>query len=311
MSEQELYRIGTVSKLSGVSPECLRAWERRYQLKPAQKNGKTRFYSHQQVQDLKRFKSLIEQGHPISSLAHLSSTQLNARITSESYKSSALESVNTHIGALPLLGLIGTNLLMLEQDSVKSDRIEVTQRWHSAAEYLNSRPSELNNLSAVALSAPNLNLQEIGEIRARAPEIKLLVVYQYARPERITELEHAGIPVLEWPTSWENLVASCLRPGDSHSTSSKSSPRRYNDSQLLSIASSAKQKGVEAPRHLVTLINSLNAYEQYTLEQVSDSPENAPLNSRICEDVSFARAQLERSLGDLAVHCELAVPDCY
>ncbi|NJN52146.1 MAG: MerR family transcriptional regulator [Gammaproteobacteria bacterium] len=74
----DLYRIGTVAKLTGVSVECLRAWERRHGIAPAERSGRTRFYSHAQLERLRKIKALIDAGHPISSLAELSNAQLNA-----------------------------------------------------------------------------------------------------------------------------------------------------------------------------------------------------------------------------------------
>ena len=77
---QNLYRIGTVSSLTGISVERLRAWERRYDLSPAHKSGKTRYYSRAQLERLRLVKHLIDLGQPISSLATLSTDQLKSRI---------------------------------------------------------------------------------------------------------------------------------------------------------------------------------------------------------------------------------------
>jgi MerR family transcriptional regulator, light-induced transcriptional regulator len=52
MSDPGLLRIGELSRRSGVSPELLRAWERRYQLlRPARSQGGLRLYS---LDDLER-----------------------------------------------------------------------------------------------------------------------------------------------------------------------------------------------------------------------------------------------------------------
>ena len=47
MSDDGVLRIGELSKRSGVSPELLRAWERRYGLLlPTRSAGGLRLYSH-------------------------------------------------------------------------------------------------------------------------------------------------------------------------------------------------------------------------------------------------------------------------
>lgn len=56
MSEHGLLRIGELSRRSGVSPELLRAWERRYGLiRPTRSPGGLRLYSHD---DLARVESM-------------------------------------------------------------------------------------------------------------------------------------------------------------------------------------------------------------------------------------------------------------
>ena len=109
LSETELYRIGTVAKLTGISVECLRAWERRHGLAPAEREGRTRYYSRTQLKRLEKIKALTEDGHPISSLVELSEEQLDARIGITRPR------VSPH--RLPQIGLVGPNLMILEQEA--------------------------------------------------------------------------------------------------------------------------------------------------------------------------------------------------
>ena len=117
--EDDLYRIGTVASLTEISVERLRAWERRYGLQPAHRLGKTRFYNLEQVERLKKMKRLIDDGHPISSLAPLSDEQLNDRIAAQ--RNLAIRPAST--------GLIGPNLLVLEQQQDDTSRIDIRARW--------------------------------------------------------------------------------------------------------------------------------------------------------------------------------------
>src|SRR4029453_19315392 len=56
MSETGLLRIGALSRRTGVSPELLRAWERRYALlRPTRSAGGLRLYSQD---DLERVQSM-------------------------------------------------------------------------------------------------------------------------------------------------------------------------------------------------------------------------------------------------------------
>ena len=56
---QDLYQIGSVTALTGIAAERLRAWERRYGFAPAERNGKIRLYSHEQVKKLNKIKKYV------------------------------------------------------------------------------------------------------------------------------------------------------------------------------------------------------------------------------------------------------------
>ena len=76
MSETGLLRIGELSRRTGVSPELLRAWERRYALlRPTRSAGGLRLYSHD---DLERVQSM--QRHLAEGLAAAEAAVLAARL---------------------------------------------------------------------------------------------------------------------------------------------------------------------------------------------------------------------------------------
>jgi DNA-binding transcriptional MerR regulator len=63
MSEQGVLRIGELSRRVGVSPELLRAWERRYGLlRPTRSEGGFRLYSTADEQRVRRMLALQQQG---------------------------------------------------------------------------------------------------------------------------------------------------------------------------------------------------------------------------------------------------------
>ncbi len=66
------YRIKTVSRETGLSPELLRAWERRYKVvRPKRGKGGYREYSEQDVQRLRMLRELTNTGYAISEIAKL------------------------------------------------------------------------------------------------------------------------------------------------------------------------------------------------------------------------------------------------
>ena len=86
-TESSTYKIGKVSRLTGVSPDTLRIWERRYKaVVPQRSDSGGRLYSSEDIARLKLMKSLVDAGDSISSVAGLSREALETR-SSESQES--------------------------------------------------------------------------------------------------------------------------------------------------------------------------------------------------------------------------------
>src|SRR4030095_1385406 len=72
------YLIGRVTKLTGLSVDVVRVWERRYgAVRPARSGGGTRLYSDADIRRLKRLRQAVDDGHSISQAASLSESELD------------------------------------------------------------------------------------------------------------------------------------------------------------------------------------------------------------------------------------------
>ncbi|MFY9571525.1 MAG: MerR family transcriptional regulator [Blastocatellia bacterium] len=90
VSRTPKYLIGTVTKLTGLSIDVVRVWERRYgAVHPARSSGGTRLYSDADVRRLRRLRQAVEQGHSISQAARLAEDELDDLIA-EAVESPAL-----------------------------------------------------------------------------------------------------------------------------------------------------------------------------------------------------------------------------
>ncbi len=78
------YRIGVVTRLTGLSADVVRVWERRYgAIRPARTEGGTRLYSDGDIARLRKLRQAVEKGHGIGQAAKLSDAELD-EIVSES-----------------------------------------------------------------------------------------------------------------------------------------------------------------------------------------------------------------------------------
>jgi MerR family transcriptional regulator, light-induced transcriptional regulator len=74
------YPIRAVSRLTGLSIDTLRAWERRYRAIVPERSDRGRQYSHANVQRLILLRELVERGHAISQVAPLPDTELRGAL---------------------------------------------------------------------------------------------------------------------------------------------------------------------------------------------------------------------------------------
>ncbi|NOX52444.1 MAG: MerR family transcriptional regulator [Gammaproteobacteria bacterium] len=291
--QQNLYRIGTVASLTGISVERLRAWERRYDMSPAHKAGKTRFYSKPQLDRLKLIKHLIDQGQPISSLAGLSFAQLQARIE-EDQEATIVVAAHT-----PTVGLVGPNLLMLERQAQQGSvrlRMEVVSRWANL-EAFELEQTATDNPQVVILQLPVLSLQPIEFARETFPEAQVIAVYQFATSKVISQAQTEGIPTLKWPVSWSELEHVTATTIGLTNRPSMTVARRFSDEELIAIAA-ATDDPTQCPQYLIEAIHQLNAFAQYA-QDCSHTVDRPKTYHRLQADASQARAQLEVALESL------------
>src|SRR4030095_3545721 len=78
------YLIGVVTKLTGLSIDVVRVWERRYgAVRPVRSAGGTRLYSDADVLRLRRLHRAVERGYGIGQAARLSEAELDQLIAGD------------------------------------------------------------------------------------------------------------------------------------------------------------------------------------------------------------------------------------
>jgi len=79
-SAEITYPLGAATRLTGLSAEVLRAWERRYgAVQPPRTPGGTRRYRAQDLERLRLLKAAVDAGHRISEVAQLEDAELVQR----------------------------------------------------------------------------------------------------------------------------------------------------------------------------------------------------------------------------------------
>ena len=285
---EDLYRIGAVAKRTGITPECLRAWERRYGLTPADRAGKTRFYDSSQVERLTRIKALLDQGHPISQVIHLPTDALDRRLAPRR---------TPRLRTEPRVALIGGALVRAYREAEKR-HFEAVAEWASVADLL--REAVPSKLDCVVAYLPSLDPEEIERIEEFCEVDRVVVVFKYATAADLAECRAAALPMLRWPAEWrrvEELVVAGM------ASDIDDAARRFSNEELLHISqvvlkAETSPAGCECPHHLAMLIGELNDYAVHARRCGADDR-----HDDIERDVAMARAHLERALqGQVDAH---------
>ncbi len=282
-TDDDLYRIGTIANLTGIAVERLRAWERRYGLEPAHKSGKTRFYSKTQLDRLQLIKRLIDQGHPISTLVDLDEEGLVSRLNTQ-------RQARLHPA---VAGLIGPNLLVLEQQQEQPARLDIRARWSNLDAFLEEQTG-VEALEVIVIQLPVLLTERIHAVNRLQPDARIVALYQFATPRHLADVQELGIPTIPWPTSWQEIEHAAATTAGMPLRAARAAVRRFSDEELIAIAASASDPS-GCPGHLVELISSLNAFAEFSLACADEAVEPG-LYQRVHTDTSQARAQLELAL---------------
>ena len=149
MAQEPKYRVGMVSKLTGLSTHTLRMWEKRYAaVVPQRTEAGGRLYTDSDVDRLRLLHKLVQSGHSIGGIAKLADTEL--RQMAASFRAASSEPALQHLPAIRERVMHAIEELRIEdaeqilsraalstepseflQDVVGPILVEVGDRWES------------------------------------------------------------------------------------------------------------------------------------------------------------------------------------
>jgi MerR family transcriptional regulator, light-induced transcriptional regulator len=307
----QTYRIGAVARLTGIPPDTLRVWERRYAVvTPFRSDAGTRLYQAEDVSRLTLIKRLVDNGDAISHVASLSLDQLRDRV--KGLLPQPLTSTSTRPCRVVVLGSTLPALLQLEQ--ARAGKEEEAVRFVGLFTEETRFRDEAGRLEPdlVVFECPTIHadqLRDIGALLARAGAPRAMIVYNFASRAVIERLHAQRITPRRAPVDAADLRRWCLAlhaaaseappPADMLSDLGLGGPippRRYNGADLTRIAASSPTVRCECPHHLVQLVSSLVAFENYSQECENRNADDAALHAFLHAATAQARATMESAL---------------
>lgn len=319
-SPMAIHKIGAVSKFSGVPTYTLRVWESQHAtFEPRKTAGQHRLYSDDDVLKATLLKRLIEQGHAISNIGRLGTKNLNALLLNQGTANHLSgmaqgdghrdeDTVSIAIVGLALASRLGTKKFTL---NFRSNPVQITDVFTDLAQALASELQQTPDILLVKLNSLHATTQlDLHRMAAHCGASQVIVLYNFG-PEQIVEsLKSAGMLARREPVSDSDLSeliqsARALRTGTEAgplTIATPVKPRQYSEETLARVAAMPATVVCECPRHVAEIISQLGSFEQYSMECLNASTEDAHLHAYLSTVAGSARALFERALQVIADH---------
>ncbi len=303
------YRIGAVAKLTGISPDTLRIWERRYScVTPRRSPGGGRIYSADDIARLQLMKLLVDRGDSIGAVAMLGHAALQARVNEA--RAMAAPSSPQRRYRLVVIG----EPLAAKMDSARETLpdISLAAAYSSTQAFLMAEDDI--EADVLVIEQPTLQAEtavHLPDWIARVNAAHAIVVYRFAAQHTLSHLPLSKCSALRAPvdpTTIERVCTPIMGQRSTHGvsdseheqlTSEAAPPRRFTDETLARLATISSTVQCECPRHLAELLTSLAAFEQYSIECESRNAKDAALHAYLNATASRARHMIEIALSQV------------
>ncbi len=305
-----LYRIATVSNLTGIPVPTIRVWESRHAVvQPTRNSGNARLYRRADIERLSLVKAAVDAGHAISTVASLTDRQIKA-----SFKDMPVRSAKTREASCRVL-VCGAALASVLKTAWQA-RSDV--RLQTILPALPALPvakfESLPQVDAVIVDVPavsNTLPAILRQIRATTGAPIVIVVYGFANRQLLARLDAANVIALAAPTDPAQLARICqlglaVEPTQPTAFSQllmhATTPQRYSDGFLHQLSQMPSTVQCECPNHLADLLMKLTAFERYSLECESMNVKDAAMHAMMYSASGHCRQFLEKVLRRLMAH---------
>ena len=323
------YKIGAVSKITGIGTETLRAWERRYDaIVPKRSESGDRVYNNDDLAKLFLLKNLSDAGHSIGTIAQLSIHELKNKWE----KNVQMKSLHgKHLGNSTYserlqnqqcrVLLIGEDFPLRVLDGMSDfNDVELLGHVDNTQEWLEDHADE--SVHVAVIERPTINASTRNEVSKLLEDLgvwHVIVLYGFGSQSEISRLQSPQVSVIRSSIDVFELARLCMdrAGGDSKKLAvsegstvymEDSLPtRRYSLKQLGELARISSAIQCECPKHLSDLIQSLVAFEIYSAECENKNDQDAQLHAYLHATTAQSRAILEDALAHVIKYENLQI----
>ena len=307
----QLYKIGAIARLTGITPMTIRMWQTRYDaVSPVRTEGKQRLYTERDLTKLSLLKELTDHGDSIGMVAGLTVEELENRLKEQTFKRGTREKQTNQT---PIkVAVLGYGFPQLGNADVGA---------YAAPLELVGQFNPENALSnEIKACQPDLLIFQIASLQPDSPGLieeaiehsgaqGACVVYAFGPKKVVRDITNglilplrAPVNVQELTLAANHLLKSAERPRAENETAVQIQQRRYSDPQLWEIVNQPNAIKCECPQHLSHILFSLNNFEAYMKDCENRNTKDAEVHQYLHKVAAESRACLEKAMDKLVEH---------
>lgn len=306
LQPRPLYGIGTVARLTGVKPDTLRIWERRYQLGASHKSPSgRRQYTQADLEHLQLVAALVAGGTRIGEIAGSDRRTLEMLL-----RVNRKSPPNGMPAAKPRVLFVGQGLSRwLEEHQGCLSNVDAMLAPCSLDEFIRDGADAQGAFEEVVVECGALGASTLEELEAllkRAGTDKLLVLYGGANGRGRALLEERGYRVGDFPPEPAFLSFHFNRSAVERDVEQGTrnlgdlvevKDRIYSEGDLALARALSGGANCECPTHLADLVAALSDFEDYSAQCSVENWEDASLHACVYAYAGQARWLIEKALG--------------
>ena len=305
LEPRPLYGIGTVARLTGLKPDTIRVWERRYGLGASQKSATgRRQYTQSDLDHLQLVSALVSSGARIGEIANSERKTLELLVRNQ-----GLQNTKGLPSTRPCIVFLGAQLCSwLDDHQGCLANVDARLARFSLVEAQFEAFGTLTQIDTLVVECPNLtssHVQKLNELVDALEVNRVLVTYQFGTARWVSELESKGYIATVFPPDPAFLAFEISRSVAEKATSIgdtnmgdlvSTRPRQYGEPELSAARMLSNTLDCECPKHITDLIHALANFEDYSVSCSVENWRDATIHSCIYAYTSQARWLMEKSL---------------
>jgi len=314
LQRRPLYSIGTVARLTGVKPDTLRVWERRYQLGASHKSPSgRRLFTQADLEHLQLVAALVASGTRIGEIASSGRRTLEMLLRSRGKGAQGDIPVRK-----PRVVFVGDALCdWLEEHQGCLVHVDALLAPCTPAQLDISLVDAVGGIDGVVVECGALTVSTSAVLSALAATLgtsDVLVLHRYSNERLVDELSQQGYTAASFPPDPAFLAAhltlsiAVKEAGLGAANLSQlvqGKPRLFDERELSEARKVRSALDCECPRHITDLVRALGTFEEYSASCSAGNWRDASVHACIYAYTMQARWLMEKSLSlILEAHAE-------